>query len=139
MTWLRSAPGSGRRCGGAGRRSGPGRAGGPPQPVTPADLMAQAARAARTYMAQEAPTADDGDADSEREVEHRYLGSTVERLAGQDFAALSAAELESLAELMRGITLAVPRRPSRRQRRGPGGPRLDPRSTPPPGPAARGA
>lgn len=104
-------------------------------PVTPEDLLAKAARAAKSHVsdAQPAPTPDAGeDADApepEREVEHRYLGSTVERLAGQDFAEMSEAELALLAGLMRSITLAVPMRRSRRERRRPGGPRTDLRST----------
>ena len=61
------------------------------------------------------------DQPAEQEVEHPYLGSTVERLAAQDFAELTEAELASLASLMRGITLAVPLRRSRRERRRPGG------------------
>ena len=47
----------------------------------------------------------------EREIEHRYLGSTVERLAGKDFADLSESELLLLAGLMRSITLAGPAAP----------------------------
>ncbi|HEU5417232.1 MAG TPA: VWA domain-containing protein, partial [Streptosporangiaceae bacterium] len=102
-------------------------------PATPADLLAQAAQAAREHPAghQELPPA--GEAESpdapDREIEHRYLGSTAERLSGQDFAELSEAELASLAGLMRAITLAVPLRRSRRERRRPGGPRTDMRAT----------
>jgi uncharacterized protein len=105
-------------------------------PVTPEDLLAKAARAAKSHVSdtQPAPTPDagedDGDApEPEREIEHRYLGSTVERLAGQDFAELSESELALLVGLMRSITLAVPMRRSRRERRRPGGPRTDLRST----------
>jgi len=100
----------------------------------PNDLLAQAARAARAHVSDARPPgrqdADgDDDADPEREIEHRYLGSTVERLAGQDFAELSEAELLLLAGLMRRLTLAVPARRSRRYRRRPEGPRTDVRST----------
>jgi uncharacterized protein with von Willebrand factor type A (vWA) domain len=106
---------------------GPGQSG-----ATPADL-AQAAQAAREHATgyQELPPAGESDAgaDPAQEVEHRYLGSTVERLAAQDFAELSDAELASLAGLMRAVTLAVPLRRSRRERRRPGGPRTDMRAT----------
>jgi uncharacterized protein len=105
-------------------------------PVSPEDLLAKAARAAKSHVsdAQPAPTPDAGEDDTdapepEREIEHRYLGSTVERLAGQDFAELSESELALLVGLMRSITLAVPMRRSRRERRRPGGPRTDLRST----------
>ncbi len=105
-------------------------------PATVEDLLARAARAAKSHVSdiQPASTPDAGDdaADSpepEREIEHRYLGSTVERLAGKDFADLSEAELLMLAGLMRSITLAVPLRRSRREHRRPGGPRIDMRST----------
>jgi len=103
-------------------------------PSAPNDLLAQAARAARAHVSDARPpgTQDadgDDDAEAEREIEHRYLGSTVERLAGQDFAELSEAELLLLAGLMRRLTLAVPARRSRRYRRRPEGPRIDVRST----------
>ncbi|HEV2239415.1 MAG TPA: VWA domain-containing protein [Streptosporangiaceae bacterium] len=103
-------------------------------PSAPKDLLAQAARAARAHVSDARPprTQDpdgDDDAEPEREIEHRYLGSTVERLAGQDFAELSEAELLLLAGLMRRLTLAVPARRSRRYRRRPEGPRTDVRST----------
>jgi uncharacterized protein len=105
-------------------------------PVTPESLLAKAARAAKSHISdtQPAPTPDAGDDDTdapepEREIEHRYLGSTVERLAGQDFAELSESELALLVGLMRSITLAVPMRRSRREQRRPTGPRTDLRST----------
>jgi len=103
-------------------------------PSAPNDLLAQAARASRAHVSDARPPgthdADgDDDAEAEREIEHRYLGSTVERLAGQDFAELSEAELLLLAGLMRRLTLAVPARRSRRYRRRPEGPRIDVRST----------
>jgi uncharacterized protein len=105
-------------------------------PGTPENLLAKAARAAKSHVSetQPAPTPDAGgeEADSgepEREIEHRYLGSTVERLAGQDFADMSEAELALLVGLMRSITLAVPMRRSRREHRRRGGPRTDLRST----------
>jgi len=73
--------------------------------------------------------ADPGDDDAETEIERPYLGSPVERLAGTDFAELSAAELAELAAAMRQITLAVPSRRSRRRRPRPGGSRTDMRAT----------
>jgi uncharacterized protein len=97
------------------------------------DLLARAAAAARTHARAAAAPAGDADTDQaappEQEIEHRVLGSTIERLAAQDFAGLSADELQSLAGLMRAVTLAVPLRRSRRDRRRPGGPRTDLRST----------
>jgi uncharacterized protein len=105
-------------------------------PVTPENLLAKAARAAKSHISETQPAAtpDAGEEgadspESEREIEHRYLGSTVERLAGQDFAELSEAELLLLIGLMRSITLSVPQRRSRREHRRPGGPRIDLRST----------
>ena len=93
------------------------------------DLLAQAAQAARNHAGVLAADEDAADPPAEQEVEHPYLGSTIERLAAQDFAELTEAELASLASLMRGITLAVPLRRSRRERRRPGGPRTDMRAT----------
>jgi len=103
-------------------------------PATVEDLLARAARAAKSHISDTQPAdtpdaGDDGEDEPEREIEHRYLGSTVERLAGKDFADLSESELLLLAGLMRSITLAVPLRRSRRQHRRPGGPRIDMRST----------
>jgi uncharacterized protein len=105
-------------------------------PVTPENLLAMAARAAKSHVHDPAPAGPPdageegaGEAEPEREIEHRYLGSTVERLAGQDFAEMSESELALLVGLMRSITLAVPMRRSRREHRRPGGPRIDLRST----------
>ena len=105
-------------------------------PVSPESLLAKAARAAKSHVSEVAPAAtpdageeDAGENEPEREIEHRYLGSTVERLAGQDFAEMSESELALLVGLMRSITLAVPMRRSRREHRRPGGPRTDLRST----------
>jgi uncharacterized protein len=100
----------------------------------PDDLLAGVARAAQTHSArvQSVPRADEGADPTEPpgpEVEHRYLGSSAERLAGTDFADLSEAELGSLTALMRQLTLAVPERRSRRERRRPGGRHPDMRST----------
>ena len=112
-------------------RPGGQQAPGPAQPARAAeDLLAQAAMAARNHVtgvlaAEESVP----DAPAEQEVEHRYLGSTVERLAAQDFAELTQAELAALADLMRAVTLAVPERRSRRERSRPGGPRTDMRAT----------
>ena len=105
-------------------------------PASPESLLARAARAAKSHVSdtEPAPTPDAGEdgqdsPEPEREIEHRYLGSTVERLAGKDFADLSESELQLLAGLMRSITLSVPLRRSRREHRRPGGPRTDVRST----------
>jgi uncharacterized protein with von Willebrand factor type A (vWA) domain len=107
----------------------------PPSRATE-DLLAKAAEAARRHAParQTAPLAaadqaDNPSAEPEQEIEHRYLGSTAERLAATDFAELSDGELQMLAALMRRITLAVPMRRSRRQRRRPGGSRTDMRAT----------
>jgi uncharacterized protein len=105
-------------------------------PVSPENLLAMAARAAKSHVGEVQPAGTPdageegaGEAEPEREIEHRYLGSTVERLAGQDFADMSESELALLVGLMRSITLAVPMRRSRREHRRPGGPRIDLRST----------
>ena len=102
-----------------GRARRPGRA--RPRPRASGhreDLLARAAQAARAHVSDTRPAgtpdAGEGDADQselEREIENRYLGSTVERLAEQDFAELSDAELLLLAGLMREISLAVPHAP----------------------------
>jgi len=99
---------------------------------SPEDLLASAARAAQLHASETLqPPADDADSLDEPggEVEHRYLGTSAERLAATDFADLSDAELLSLATLMRQLTLAVPERRSRRNRRRPGARRTDMRST----------
>jgi uncharacterized protein with von Willebrand factor type A (vWA) domain len=115
---------------GVAGRPGSQQAPGSAQPSRADDLLAQAAMAARNHAAGVmAATEDAADQPAEQEVEHPYLGSTVERLAAHDFAELTEAELASLASLMRGITLAVPLRRSRRERRRPGGPRIDMRAT----------
>ena len=98
----------------------------------PASAAARAAREARTHaLAAARRTAGNGEAvaDADQDVAHRYLGTAAERLAHQDFADLTEGELASLAEFMRGLTLAVPRRRSRRSRRRPGPERIDPRAT----------
>jgi uncharacterized protein with von Willebrand factor type A (vWA) domain len=59
----------------------------------------------------------------------RALASPAERLAERDFAELTPAELASLSGLMRELTLALPLRRARRQRRTPHGRRTDLRST----------
>ena len=102
---------------------------------SPQDMLASAARAAKEHAGSLRPESgpggerpDGGPEDPEPVVEHRYLGSTAERLAAKDFADLSPDELLQLADLMRRITLAVPLRRSRRQRRR-RGPHLDMRTT----------
>jgi uncharacterized protein len=102
-----------------------------PSARTPEDLLARAAEAAKAHVSGTDTAAGESEegADPGRELILPYLGSSAERLATQDFAELSEAELLLLAGLMRQITLAVPQRRSRRQRRRPGGPHTDMRST----------
>ncbi len=123
-----------------------GESAGPPGPgdlgvlpeASPEHLLATAAKAAREHVFDSrdnrTATADgepgaDQDTDAEPDAENRYLGTAAERLATKDFAELTDAELISVATLMRDITLAVPERVSRRQRRRPGGRRTDMRAT----------
>jgi uncharacterized protein len=132
-----------------------------PQPdgPSPADLLAQAANAARAHAAQERPPepadeqgpeagqeaekgwlraeslADGEDQDAEPSPEEdggpprAALASATERLAGKDFAELSPAELLMLSGLMRKLTLAVPLRRSRRPQPTAHGGRTDLRAT----------
>jgi len=119
----------------ADQRGGPDAPGLPdPRAGSTEDLLARAATAAKRHAVgqdasrSDADPGDDAD-DSGREVEDRYLGTSAERLANKDFAELSDAELVSVVTLMRSLTLAVPERVSRRQRRRPGGRRIDMRAT----------
>jgi uncharacterized protein with von Willebrand factor type A (vWA) domain len=94
--------------------------------------IADAATAARLHAETVASIQDVSDSeppDAEREIEQPFLGSPVERLAGADFAELTAAELAELAAAMRQITLAVPSRRSRRRKPRTGGRRTNMRST----------
>jgi uncharacterized protein with von Willebrand factor type A (vWA) domain len=105
------------------------------------DLLADAARAAmqaRLHTADvtlEASTDQpDGHGDDEAdpdapEAQYRFFASAAERLSGKDFAELSDDELIAVALLMRRLTLAVPQRRSRRQRRRPEGRHADMRAT----------
>jgi len=106
--------------------------------LSPEHLLASAAKAAQQHPAgvvegRDAGTEEregaDRDDQADEDVEHPYLGSSMERLASKDFADLTDAELISVAALMRRITLALPERRSRRQRRSPGGRRTDMRAT----------
>ena len=104
--------------------------------ATPEDMLASAAKAAREHAVRVQPEAgrpgerpEPGPEEPERVIEHRLLGSAAERLAAKDFAELTPEELLDLAGLMRRITLAVPLRRSRRQRRRRRGPHVDMRST----------
>jgi len=73
---------------------------------------------------------DDGDDDSLDEVPGTFrVASAAERLRGRDFAQLSDGELRQLAELMRGMTIAVPARRTRRYQRARDGKRPDLRGT----------
>jgi hypothetical protein len=132
------------RAGGPQEGDAPG-APGPARP--PGDILAQAARAARTHAAQEGPPAqperleegqllaqgeaDDSEPGAEEEAEttRGLLASATERLAGKDFAELSPAELLMLSGLMRKLTLSVPLRRSRRPRPTAHGGRTDLRAT----------
>jgi uncharacterized protein with von Willebrand factor type A (vWA) domain len=111
----------------------PGQPGPAPAGRPPPAQLAGAASSARSHAGAIASVTDPGPdgrpAGDEREVARPYLGSPVERLAGTDFADLSAAELAQLADAMRTITLAVPSRRSRRRRPRPGGAHTDMRAT----------
>ncbi len=104
-----------------------------PPDRSPEDLLAQAAQAARAHAAPQPVTALADDAepadDAEAAAEDRYLGTAAERLAGKDFAEMSAEELSFVARAMRTLTLAVPARTSRRRRRRPEGRHMDMRAT----------
>ncbi|MGN6791874.1 MAG: vWA domain-containing protein [Streptosporangiaceae bacterium] len=116
---------------------GPAGVGGLPD-MSSEHLLAAAAKAAQEHAitgdrrrdsAIDSRDAPDGDEDSDREITQPYLGTSTERLASKDFAELTDAELISVATLMRRITVALPERRSRRQRRRPGGQRTDMRAT----------
>jgi uncharacterized protein with von Willebrand factor type A (vWA) domain len=117
-----------------------------------ADTLARAARAAREHASAGSPGAQDAgdaapapqvldgeagasdeaageDAAGEDAAGRRVVASTVERLSVTDFAELTPDELALLAGVMRGLTLAVPMRRSRRQREGPRGRQPDLRAT----------
>ncbi len=103
------------------------------------DLLARAVMNARLHAPagidaeradRDSSQPDDADSGPEgTEMQDRYLGTSAERLASKDFADMSDAELMSVVALMRRLTLAVPRRLSRRHRRRPGGRRTDMRAT----------
>jgi uncharacterized protein with von Willebrand factor type A (vWA) domain len=125
---------------GAGPSTGPemGGVGGLPDMSSEHLLATAAARAAQQHTAghdRRRETAVDSrnvpedDEEPGREIADPYLGTSAERLASKDFAELTDAELLSVATLMRRITLALPERRSRRQRRRPGGRRTDMRAT----------
>ena len=103
--------------------------------LSPEHLLATAAEAARRHAVSviDSRTADSNgepaDDDGDPEAEDRVIGTSAERLATKDFAELSDDELISVAALMRRLTLAVPERQSRRQRRRAGGRRTDMRAT----------
>ncbi|HEY3957935.1 MAG TPA: VWA domain-containing protein [Streptosporangiaceae bacterium] len=107
------------------------------------DTLARVVRAARERPAIAAPQAreewqaagdgtvgepEDGEAD-DGGAAVPVAASAAERLAGRDFAELSEEELLELAGVMRGLTLAVPVRWSRRRRRGARGKSADLRAT----------
>src|SRR5882724_12127938 len=89
--------------------------GGPPAVHAPARQVGPAGSVA---VAQEVPADRPVPPDGSREAP--ATATAVERLAVRDFAELTQAELLSLAELMRRLTLATPLRPARRFRAGGG-------------------
>ena len=123
---------------GAGPSAEPDLGGAGGLPDSSEHLLAAAARAAQQHAAGhdhgrdtsvDSTDSPEGDEEPDRELAQPYLGTSTERLANKDFAELTDAELISVAMLMRRITLALPERRSRRQRRRPGGPRTDMRAT----------
>jgi uncharacterized protein len=136
------------RLGGAGEPDGPGRDGWGDAGQIRAGrdgghMLARVVRAARERAVTAAPQAreewraagdgtggepEDGEAD-DGGAAVRVAASSAERLAGRDFAELSEEELLELAGVMRGLTLAVPMRWSRRRRRGARGKSADLRAT----------
>ncbi|MFD7998894.1 vWA domain-containing protein [Streptomyces mirabilis] len=72
----------------------------------------------------------DRDADAQpRKAPVPLAASPLDRLAGRDFAELSAEELARLSEVMRTMVLRTPTRPSRRRRTAHHGARIDVRRT----------
>ncbi|MER5662996.1 vWA domain-containing protein [Streptomyces mirabilis] len=72
----------------------------------------------------------DRDADAQpRQAPVPLAASPLDRLAGRDFADLSAEELARLSEVMRTLVLRTPTRPSRRRRTAHHGARIDVRRT----------
>jgi uncharacterized protein with von Willebrand factor type A (vWA) domain len=138
--------------GGTGEEPAPGRDDQPrPARATPDDLLAEAARAAQQHGQPDGdgqPGSAPGDTATASQSMQRIpvgdgeaapedgdgaavpaLASRAERLAGTDFAELTGDELAALAGLMRKLTLAVPQRRSRRQRRTSRGRHTDLRNT----------
>ena len=133
--------------------------GGHPRTSQAADILRDAAEAARAHAVPAQPErpgparlgpepADDGDQPQpaasgkhlvpldepapegeDAEAARHTLASAAERLASTDFAELTPAELLLLSGLMRKLTLAVPQRRSRRPRRTPHGRQADLRTT----------
>jgi uncharacterized protein len=122
----------------AAGQPGPDLPGPPPRPASD-DLLVEAARAAQEHPApppgqlppgvggpdeteghgpgSPGSAAEEGvepDTPDRPETARPVLASRVERLAGTDFAELTAAELQALTGLMSELTLAVPLRRSRR-------------------------
>ncbi|SFF79843.1 vWA domain-containing protein [Streptomyces mirabilis] len=72
----------------------------------------------------------DRDADAQpQKAPVPFAASPLDRLAGRDFADLSAEELARLSEVMRTLVLRTPTRPSRRRRTAHHGARIDVRRT----------
>ncbi|MFD5470775.1 VWA domain-containing protein [Streptomyces sp. NPDC127105] len=96
------------------------------QPGDPPRSLPNTLPATRKYTA-------DGrgqDADAQpREAPVPLAASPLDRLAGRDFADLTAEELAQLSEVMRTLMLRTPTRPSRRRRTAHHGARIDVRRT----------
>ncbi len=105
----------------------------PPQPAQQPAQLADARTEAREHAeilgSLDGSRPESESAEPGQEISRPYLGSTLERLSGTDFAELSALELAELAAAMRKMTLSMPARRSRRRNRRPGGRRTDVRST----------
>jgi len=70
----------------------------------------------RTEMAEAVLSSDTSDEELPEGLALRRAASATERLRSRDFAELSAAELRQLVSLMRGLTVAIPPRRTRRYR-----------------------
>ena len=91
-----------------------------------AELLAQLAQAAREHPGRPEGL---GDGNGESQAGRLGVASSVERLAGRDFGEMTEAELLSLAGVMRGFSVGVPLRVTRRVRVGRQGREVDLRGT----------
>ena len=101
----------------------------PPQATRRADATGAGVPPVAAPVPAGAATAGTAAAGAARPLPVPSSGSEVDRLAGRDFAELSAAELAALREVMGRLRLATPVRRSRRTRRVPAGQRVDLRAT----------